>query len=113
MALQLDSSPRGLMGPEIPPPPPPDLRGAPGPGRGPNAPSTGHTACEGNAQLWTSPGLWGFTYVSALTPGGPGGYWELPYLLPFDRKGNAIDNLHIEPRERSTCWRLGTAIATG
>ena len=53
---------------------------APGSGRDPNIPSTGHTKCQGNAQLWTSPDLWNFTYVGPLTPGGPGGYWELPYL---------------------------------
>jgi hypothetical protein len=69
---------------------------APGSGRDPNVPSAGHDACEGNAQLWTSTDLWNFTYVTALTPGGPGGYWELPYLLPFDKDGNAIDNYHME-----------------
>ena len=66
---------------------------APGPGVDPNIP-TG--SCHGNAQLWTSPDLWNFSYVTAITPGGPGGYWELPYLLPFDDVGNAIDDVHHE-----------------
>ena len=34
--------------------------------------------------------------MGPLTPGGPGKYWELPYLLPFDAQGEAIDNYHQE-----------------
>ena len=70
---------------------------APGSGRDPNLPSPpDHVQCQGNAQLWTSADLWNFTYVDPITPGGPGKYWELPYLLPFDEQGDAIDNYHHE-----------------
>ncbi len=54
--------------------------------------------CAGNAQVWTAPDLargpW--TYRKALTQrGGPGNYWELPYLLPFDADGAALRNDQI------------------
>ena len=45
-------------------------------------------------QLWNSTDLESFTYVHPITPGGPGGYWELPYVLPFHANGSAIDNYH-------------------
>jgi hypothetical protein len=51
-------------------------------------------ACSGTGQLWNSTDLVTFTYMHAITPGGPGGYWELPYLLPFNADGSAIDNYH-------------------
>jgi len=60
---------------------------------GTNTPSPG-IGCMGNAQLWKSTDLQNFTYVQPITPGGPGAYWELPYLLPFNRDGSAIDNYH-------------------
>ena len=31
-------------------------------------------------------------YAHPLSPGGPGRYWELPYLLPFDAQGSALPN---------------------
>jgi sucrose-6-phosphate hydrolase SacC (GH32 family) len=47
----------------------------------------------GNGQLWSSTNLRNFSYVGPITkPGGPGNYWELPYLLPFDSEGNPLDN---------------------
>ena len=49
---------------------------------GGNTPSPG-VGCAGNAQLWNSTDLKSFTYMQPITPGGPGPYWELPYLLPF------------------------------
>ena len=61
--------------------------------------------CEGNAQLWNSSDLKTFTYMQPITPGGPGPYWELPYLLPFDEHGEAIDNC-----QRSTRCRLATLL---
>ena len=45
-------------------------------------------------QLWNSTDLKSFTYMHPITPGGPGGFWELPYLLPFHANGSAIDNYH-------------------
>ena len=49
----------------------------------------------GNAQLWNSTDLRSFTYVAPISrTGGPGAYWELPYLLPFDAKGQPLDNYH-------------------
>lgn len=41
-----------------------------------------------------------WTYVGPITPGGPGGYWELPYLLPFDADGTAIENYHHQLGEQ-------------
>ena len=58
---------------------------------GTNVPSPG-VPCAGNAQVWRSSDLLNFSYVQPLTPGGPGGYWELPYLLPFDAEGKAMTN---------------------
>mmetsp|Transcript_12315 Transcript_12315/g.43408 ORF Transcript_12315/g.43408 Transcript_12315/m.43408 type:complete len:625 (+) Transcript_12315:47-1921(+) len=66
---------------------------------GGNVPKPG-LKCEGNAQLWESADLINFTYVSPLVPGGPGWFWELPYLLPFDASGNAIDNYHMRDGEQ-------------
>lgn len=60
---------------------------------GTNTPVAGYN-CEGNAQLWKSEDLVQFEYVKPITPGGDGGYWELPYLLAFDENGDAIDNYH-------------------
>ena len=60
---------------------------------GGNTPSPG-VPCKGNAQLWRSEDLVNFTYITAIAPGGPGRYWELPYLLPFSKEGEAIDNYH-------------------
>ena len=53
-----------------------------------------HGACSGTGQLWNSSDLITFEYMKAITPGGPGPYWELPYLLPFNKDGTAIDNYH-------------------
>jgi beta-fructofuranosidase len=51
--------------------------------------------CKGNGQLWKSANLKDFTYVRPITSsGGPGSYWELPYLLPFDKDGQPLDNYH-------------------
>ena len=61
---------------------------------GTNDPSKGE--CEGNAQVWTSHDLFAWKYLNPLTSGGPGQYWELPYLLPFDAKGNALRNDEVE-----------------
>jgi hypothetical protein len=50
-------------------------------------------AQEGNAQLWSSANLRNFSYIGPITrPGGPGNYWELPYLLPFDSDGMPLNN---------------------
>ena len=48
--------------------------------------------CDGgNAQVWTSKDdLATFDYMHPLAPGGFGGYWELPYILPFDEKGRPL-----------------------
>ena len=84
---------------------------APGHGANPNHPDG---PCHGNAQLWTSPDLWNFTYVTAITPGGPGGYWELPYLLPFDAAGNAVDDIHHEQAAQYVlAFGLGNAYWVG
>lgn len=58
---------------------------------GTNIPTPG-VACAGNAQLWTSTDLRTIEYAHPLTPGGPTGYWELPYLLPFDEHGHPLPN---------------------
>jgi hypothetical protein len=52
--------------------------------------------CRGNAQLWNSTDLKSFTYVGPIARerDGPGAYWELPYLLPFDANGQPLDNYH-------------------
>jgi sucrose-6-phosphate hydrolase SacC (GH32 family) len=60
---------------------------------GQNAPSADYPSCAGNAQVWSSPDLVNFTYVRPLkSSAGPGSYWELPYLLPFDRHGAPLRN---------------------
>jgi hypothetical protein len=61
---------------------------------GSNIPTPSHQACSGTGQLWNSTDLVTFEYMKAITPGGPGNYWELPYLLPFNADGSAIDNYH-------------------
>eukprot|EP01052_Picozoa_sp_SAG31_P037640 SAG31_NODE_4896_length_2879_cov_2.297842_1_plen_657_part_00 len=61
---------------------------------GSNRPSNTFKECSGTGQLWNSTDLVHFEYMHAITPGGPGAYWELPYLLPFNQDGSAIDNYH-------------------
>ena len=47
--------------------------------------------------MWNSTDLKTFTYVRPITTkGGPGPYWELPYLLPFDKDGIPLDNYNHE-----------------
>ena len=41
---------------------------------------------KGAAQLWSSPDLESWTYRKAIYSGDPGNFWELPYLVPFDKK---------------------------
>lgn len=61
---------------------------------GGNDPAEGGGLCQGNAQLWSSKDLRNFTYEHPIARGGPGDYWELPYVLPFTKDGEAIDNYH-------------------
>jgi hypothetical protein len=61
---------------------------------GSNVPTPSHQQCSGTGQLWNSTDLITFEYMKSITPGGPGNYWELPYLLPFNADGSAIDNYH-------------------
>ena len=64
---------------------------------GTNDNTTAGVPCQGNGQLWNSTDLKTFTYVRPITTkGGPGPYWELPYLLPFDATGLPLDNYHHE-----------------
>ena len=44
---------------------------------------------KGAAQIWSSPDLEKWTCQKAIYSGGPGNYWELPYLIPFGEK-NAL-----------------------
>jgi beta-fructofuranosidase len=67
---------------------------------GTNVPSPNVT-CEGNAQIWSSPDLRSFEYEHPLTPGGPGTYWELPYLLPFTKDGVALPNSAMASAEQT------------
>ena len=53
----------------------------------------------GTAWVWTSTDLVNFTARTHITPGGPGAYWELPYLIPFDAQGHAVDDYHHEKGE--------------
>ena len=58
------------------------------------------TDCRGNAQIWVSDDLKTWKYsnpIHLLNDGG--GYWELPYLLPFDSDGNALRNDQIDEAE--------------
>eukprot|EP00948_MAST-09A_sp_MAST-9A-sp1_P003308 g3308.t1 len=65
---------------------------------GTNDPQGGALPCTGNAQVWRSSDLSNWRYVKPLTKkGGPGNYWELPYLLPFDFEGNPLRNDQIDP----------------
>ena len=48
---------------------------------GSNVPTPNNTQCSGTGQLWNSTDLVTFEYMKSITPGGPGSYWELPYLL--------------------------------
>ena len=66
---------------------------------GSNTPLPGVT-CAGNAQVWTSTDLRHIEYSHPLTPGGPGRYWELPYLLPFDVSGAALPNDQVAQAAR-------------
>jgi len=52
------------------------------------------TAAGAVASAAHSTDLKTFTYMKPITPGGPGPYWELPYVLPFTKDGKAIDNYH-------------------
>ncbi len=70
--------------------------------------------CLGNAQLWRSPDLRNWTYAHPLGPGGPGGYWELPYLLPFDADGRALPNDRLRDANRTALlFGLGNAYYVG
>jgi len=48
--------------------------------------TTGGTEPKGSAYLWTSPDLEHWTLQKPIHSGGPGQFWELPYLLPFGDK---------------------------
>ena len=47
-------------------------------------------AAQGTGFLWSSPDLrsWSLATPEGIWPGGPCGFWELPYLLPFDDAGS-------------------------
>jgi sucrose-6-phosphate hydrolase SacC (GH32 family) len=80
-----------------------------------NQPHGNYTSCTGNAQVWSSPNLVNFTYEKPLSRhGGPGAYWELPYLLPFDRHGRALRNDQMaEASTTALLIGLGAAGANG
>jgi len=48
--------------------------------------TTGGQEPKGAAYLWTSPDLERWTLQKPIYSGGPGQFWELPYLLPFGDK---------------------------
>jgi len=48
--------------------------------------STGGKSAKGAAFLWTSGDLERWTLAKPIYTGGPGRFWELPYLLGFGRK---------------------------
>ena len=73
----------------------------------------GH-GCHGNAQVWESRNLQSWTYVKPLTTGGPGTYWELPYLLPFAADGTALPNDRVgEAESTALLFGLGNAAKVG
>ena len=57
-------------------------------------------ATQGTAYLWQSSDLQGWTLVGPIWSGGPGAFWELPYLLPFDTSGEPA------PAETAAQWAL-------
>eukprot|EP00938_MAST-03A_sp_MAST-3A-sp1_P003886 g3886.t1 len=70
--------------------------------------------CKGNAQLWSSDDLETWTYTKALTSGGPGAYWELPYLLPFLSNGTALPNDRVgDASVLALLFGLGNAAEIG
>lgn len=69
---------------------------------GGNTPTGADPRCTGNAQVWSSSDLVNFSYVQPLSPlGGPGSYWELPYLLPFDHVGQPLRNDQMAMAEQT------------
>lgn len=48
-----------------------------------------HEGQLGTAYLWQSADMHNWTLVGPIWSGGPGSFWELPYLLPFDAHGRA------------------------
>jgi len=48
--------------------------------------TTGGKGRRGAAYLWTSPDLEHWTLAKPIYTGGPGEFWELPYLVPFGAK---------------------------
>ena len=55
---------------------------------------------RGTAFLWQSSDLRHWTDMGPIWGGGPGSFWELPYLLPFDQSGAAA------PYETAVRWAL-------
>jgi len=48
--------------------------------------ATGEANPQGAAFLWTSPDLQDWTLQKPIARGGPGEFWELPYLIPLGEK---------------------------
>lgn len=57
-------------------------------------------APRGTAFLWQSSDLRSWTDLGPIWGGGPGPFWELPYLLPFDASGAPA------PYETASRWAL-------
>ena len=66
---------------------------------------------QGTAYLWQSSDLQDWAFVGPIWSGGPGPFWELPYLLPFDASGEPA------PAETADRWALlfghGNAVWVG